>query len=58
MVVVVGVLPAAFRWVAYFLEGDDPGMAFGLVMTAVATVLLAVEICALSLSYRQLAANA
>ncbi|MBC8021857.1 MAG: hypothetical protein H7Y14_01985 [Burkholderiales bacterium] len=57
MVVVVGVLPWTFRYLANFVEGDDPGMAKGVIMTALATILLAVEISALSLSYRQLAAE-
>jgi hypothetical protein len=55
MVVVVGVLPWTFAYLADFIEGDKPGVAVAVFMTVVATVLLAVEISALSLSYRQLA---
>lgn len=54
MVVVVGVLPWTFAYLSQFIEGDDPGLAMGVAMTVLATVLLAVEISALSLSYKQL----
>lgn len=55
MVVVVGVLPWAYNYVASFIVGDDPGIAKLVLVTAAATILLAVEISALSLSYRELA---
>jgi hypothetical protein len=55
VVVVVGVLPWTFAYLANFVEGDDPGVVTAVAMTALATTLLAVEISALSLSYQQLA---
>ncbi len=57
MLIVVGVLPWTLHYAAEFVGGEDRGMAWGIVITAVATILMAVEVSALSLSYRELAAD-
>jgi hypothetical protein len=54
LVLIVGVLPWAYNYVASLVLGDEPGVAKLVLVTAAATVLLAVEISALSLSYREL----
>lgn len=54
MVVVIAILPWSFRYVYYFLAGEEPGVVRVILLTALTTVLLAVEITALSLSYREL----
>jgi hypothetical protein len=54
LVVVIGVFPWAFGEIAAFISGDEPGIAKAVLVTALTTVLLAVEISALSLSYREL----
>jgi hypothetical protein len=52
--IIVGVLPWIFGWISWFLSGDDPGLLRDMSVTLVATVFLAVEIAALSVSYRRL----
>lgn len=54
LVVVIGVFPWAFSQIAAFISGDEPGVAKAVLVTALTTVFLAVEISALSLSYREL----
>jgi hypothetical protein len=56
MVVIVGVIPWAFSYGISFVFGDEPGVAKAVLLTALGTALLAVEISALSLSYRDLSA--
>ena len=55
MVVIVGVLPWAFGYLAGLVTGDEPGIVIAVLVTVFATAFLAVEISALSLSYRELA---
>jgi hypothetical protein len=55
---VVGVLPTTFSYAAQLIEGDDPGIAVAVTTTVIVTALVAVEVSALSLSYRQLASDA
>ena len=55
LVVVIGVFPWAFSQIAAFISGDEPGVAKAVLVTALTTAFLAVEISALSLSYRELA---
>jgi hypothetical protein len=57
LMVIVGVLPWIFGAISEPLSGDDPGVVRQVAAFAVATVFLAVEICALSVSYRRLNAR-
>jgi hypothetical protein len=54
MVVIVGVLPGAFNYLASVIFGDEPGVARAVMVSALATVVLAIEIALLSLSYREM----
>jgi hypothetical protein len=54
---VVGVLPWALAYVSKLATGDDPGIAIGIVTTALSVALMAVEITALSIAYRMLTAE-
>jgi hypothetical protein len=57
MMVIVGALPWSFSYLWYAIYGRDPSMILVVVVTAVATVFLTVEIAALSLAYRALSAE-
>lgn len=57
MVVIVGVLPWAFDYAVSLVFGDDPGVARALFVSALGTVVLAIEISLLSLAYRELSAE-
>lgn len=52
---VVGVLPWALAYASQAWGGDEPGVALGIITTAVSVALMAVEISALSITYRMLA---
>ena len=54
LLVIVGALPWAFSYGVRFLGSDEAGVASVVAVTALTTLLLIVEICALSLSYRRL----
>ena len=57
MMVVVGALPWSFSYLWYAIYWQDPSMILAVLVTAVATVFLTVEIAALSLAYRELSAE-
>ena len=57
MMVIVGALPWAFSYLWYAIYGEDPSMIVVVLVTAVATVFMTVEIAALSLAYRELSAG-
>jgi hypothetical protein len=57
MMVIVGALPWSFSYLRYAVYGEDPSMILVVLVTAVATVFLTVEIAALSLAYRELSAE-
>ena len=54
---VVGVLPWVLAYISQFAAGDDPGIAIGIVTSALSVALMAVEISALSIAYRFLTAE-
>jgi hypothetical protein len=57
MMVIVGVLPWSFSYLWYSIYGRDPSMILVVLVTAIATVFVTVEIAALSLAYRELSAE-
>jgi len=56
MMVIVGALPWIVRYATWSLYSDEPGLPEVVFVLAVGTVLLVIEVAALSLAYRQLAA--
>jgi hypothetical protein len=52
---IVGVLPWALTFVSEAWGGDEPGIATAIVTTALSVALMAVEVSALSVTYRMLA---
>jgi hypothetical protein len=57
MMVIVGVLPWSFSYLWYAIYGRDPSMILVVMVTAIATIFMIVEIAALSLAYRELSAE-
>ena len=54
MAVIVAGLPWAFGYLVSIVYGDEPGVTWAVLVSALGTALLVVEIAALSLSYRYL----
>jgi hypothetical protein len=57
MMAIVGVLPWSFSYLWDVLYRQDPSMIVTVLVTAIATVFMTVEIAALSLAYRELSAG-
>jgi hypothetical protein len=58
MIVIAGALPWTLRYATWWLYGDEPTLLEVALVSAVGTILIVIEIAALSLAYRESSSTA